>query len=63
MGPEGRVGPLFMLDWNDIGVRVEEDGREVGAWPFKEDERLGLDELEGLGFKGERFGLRENELC
>ena len=63
MGPEGRVGPLFMLDWNDIGVRVEEDVREVGAWPFKEDERLGLDELEGLGFKGERFGLRENELC
>ena len=52
MGPEGWVGPLFMLDWNDICVRVEEDGREVGigAWPFEEDERLGLDELEGLGF-------------
>lgn len=64
MGPEGRVGPLVMLDWNDVGVRVEEDGREVGigAWPFEEDERLGLDEIEGLGFEGERFGLRENEL-
>lgn len=64
MGPEGRVRPLFVLDWNNIGVRVEEDGREVGigAWPFKEDERLGLDELEGLGFEGERLGLRENEL-
>ena len=64
MGLEGVVGPLVMFGRNDVGVGVEEDGREVGvgAWPFHEDEWLALDELDGLGLEGEGVSLRREEL-
>lgn len=64
MGREGLGFPFVVLGGNDVGVGVEEHGgqRGVGARPFEEDKRLGLDELEGLRLQGQRCGLRDDEI-
>lgn len=33
------MSPLVVLDWNDVGVGIEEDGGEIGvlARPFQKD--------------------------
>lgn len=64
MSSERRVRPLVVLGRNDVGVRIEEDRREIGVRtrPFEEDQRLALHEFNCLGFEGEGFGLGDDEI-
>lgn len=64
MSSERRVRPFVMLSWNNIGMRIKEDRGEirVGTRPFEENQRLARDEFNCPRFKGERFGLRNDEI-
>lgn len=64
MSSKRRVRPFVMLEWNNIGMRIEKDRRKIRVQtrPFEEDERLAHDEFDGVVFKGERFGLRNDEI-
>lgn len=64
MCAEGRVSPLVLLDGDDISMRVKEDRREgrVRARPLEENKWLAIDELNGLRFKTDGFGLGNEEI-
>lgn len=60
---EGRVEPFVGLGGDDVGVGVEEEGREGGgaAEPGEEDEGFVWGEFEGLGVEADGGGLVEKK--
>lgn len=60
---EGRVEPLVGFGGDDVGVGVEEEGREGGgaAGPGEEDERFVGGEFDCLGVEADGGGLVEKK--
>lgn len=64
MSTEWVVLPFFSLRRNNVGVGVEKNGGtiRVSTRPLNQHKRLPLDEFDGLGFEGDRFGLGDEEI-
>lgn len=56
--------PFTLLRRHDVGVGIEENGREgrVSPGPLEEQQGLPLGELENLRIEGEGFGLGSDEI-